>query len=775
MDRDHKQALAALLGELDAAVIVATHDPEFAAAFADRVILLADGAPIADAGIAEVLAGGSYFATETARILGGAGGALTPADGAELITAAPAPRRRCSGELAAGGLRAAGPGAGGGFAWYERQRPDARIVALVGTLSAFAALGRIAFAAVPNVKPTTDIVLIAGYALGGGPGFAVGALAGLTSNFFFGQGPWTPWQMAAWGATGIIGAGLARLVERASLPARRGAARGPRRSAAGRWRSSAASWASLHRRSRMSATGSPTAITAAGHSAAYVGQGLGFDAIHAAGCLMFALALGPGADPLDPAVRPPAAGAVAPGRQPGARSHGGAGSLIVLTLVIALTTALGADRRRSRGRGRLAGHRPRGRGRPTCSGPRTPTADSARRPASRRTSCLPAGRRSGWRRPAAISTTVAARRRTDGLRHAPAPVRRRTSDRWNGRSWSSTPPGCLRASFAGHDLVAELERHLRRDGSVSDQVNLTAFAILALRAGGIDAQLTDGALAGGASRITTAASASPGAGGSSDVDDTGATLEALAGDGGDPGGERPRGGVPASSAGSRWRLPLPAGRRFKRAVDRLGDPGTRRDRRRAGRRPRCRRPVPDRLPGLAGRRRTDRSGYSRGLTQTPVWVTGEALMALEGNPLPVAAPPPAAPAERAPAASGRPAGTAQRSARHATRRGTRRRRAATARSPAPGRGSGRAVRDPRPAPEAPDSGVRIRAWRTPWASSPRSFWLPSGSADRARSASPDPLSAAHTVLCTAACGSESRRRQLTASAGSRWCLRSWAS
>ncbi len=56
-----------------------------------------------------------------------------------------------------------------GFAWYERGRPDARIVALVGTLAAFAALGRIAFAAVPNVKPTTDIVLIAGYALGGDP------------------------------------------------------------------------------------------------------------------------------------------------------------------------------------------------------------------------------------------------------------------------------------------------------------------------------------------------------------------------------------------------------------------------------------------------------------------------------------------------------------------------------------------------------------------------------------------------------------------------------
>ena len=95
------------------------------------------------------------------------------------------------------------------FGWYEGARPDARVVALVGTLAAFAALGRIAFAAIPNVKPTTDIVLVSGYALGGAPGFVVGAVAGLTSNFFFGQGPWTPWQMAGWGMTGVLGAVLA--------------------------------------------------------------------------------------------------------------------------------------------------------------------------------------------------------------------------------------------------------------------------------------------------------------------------------------------------------------------------------------------------------------------------------------------------------------------------------------------------------------------------------------------------------------------------------------
>jgi energy-coupling factor transport system ATP-binding protein len=86
MDRRRKDELAALLSELDAAVIVATHDPEFAAAFAQRIVLLADGAPIADGSPSEVLAGGTYFATETARILGGAGGVLRPEDGVALIT-----------------------------------------------------------------------------------------------------------------------------------------------------------------------------------------------------------------------------------------------------------------------------------------------------------------------------------------------------------------------------------------------------------------------------------------------------------------------------------------------------------------------------------------------------------------------------------------------------------------------------------------------------------------------------------------------------------------
>ena len=81
MDRDCKALLARLLSSLDAAVLVATHDPEFIAAFAERVVLLADGGVIADGPTREVLAGGSYFATETARILSGWGGLLTPDEG----------------------------------------------------------------------------------------------------------------------------------------------------------------------------------------------------------------------------------------------------------------------------------------------------------------------------------------------------------------------------------------------------------------------------------------------------------------------------------------------------------------------------------------------------------------------------------------------------------------------------------------------------------------------------------------------------------------------
>jgi energy-coupling factor transporter ATP-binding protein EcfA2 len=90
MDRLAKAELAAHLQtrtQGGQAVIVATHDPEFACACATRAILLAEGRVIADGPTAELLAGGWYFATETARILGGAAGALAPESGAELLAA----------------------------------------------------------------------------------------------------------------------------------------------------------------------------------------------------------------------------------------------------------------------------------------------------------------------------------------------------------------------------------------------------------------------------------------------------------------------------------------------------------------------------------------------------------------------------------------------------------------------------------------------------------------------------------------------------------------
>ena len=99
-----------------------------------------------------------------------------------------------------------------GFAWYEREKPPARVLAVVAALAALAVVGRLAFAAIPNVKPTTDIVLFAGYALGAVPGFAVGAVTAIVSNIFLSQGPWTVWQMAGWGAVGVGGALLARVL-----------------------------------------------------------------------------------------------------------------------------------------------------------------------------------------------------------------------------------------------------------------------------------------------------------------------------------------------------------------------------------------------------------------------------------------------------------------------------------------------------------------------------------------------------------------------------------
>lgn len=99
-------------------------------------------------------------------------------------------------------------------AWLEANPGSVRDLTLVATLAGLATAGRVLLHPIPGVQPVTVIVAAAGVSLGPKRGFAVGALTALVSNFFFGQGPHTPWQMLAWGGCGLA-AGLARrLLER---------------------------------------------------------------------------------------------------------------------------------------------------------------------------------------------------------------------------------------------------------------------------------------------------------------------------------------------------------------------------------------------------------------------------------------------------------------------------------------------------------------------------------------------------------------------------------
>ncbi len=102
------------------------------------------------------------------------------------------------------------------LAGFERSRPGAREVALVAALCALAVAARAAFAFVPHFKPVAGLVAIAGIACGPRTGFVVGSVAMLASNLMFGQGPWTPWQMLAYGLVGLV---FGLLAQRGIVPA----------------------------------------------------------------------------------------------------------------------------------------------------------------------------------------------------------------------------------------------------------------------------------------------------------------------------------------------------------------------------------------------------------------------------------------------------------------------------------------------------------------------------------------------------------------------------
>ena len=90
---------------------------------------------------------------------------------------------------------------------FEKRKPQAREIVIISVLCAIAVAGRLAFFMLPEFKPVVALVIISGICFGGETGFLVGSITGFVSNFFFGQGPWTPWQMFAFGIVGFL-AGL---------------------------------------------------------------------------------------------------------------------------------------------------------------------------------------------------------------------------------------------------------------------------------------------------------------------------------------------------------------------------------------------------------------------------------------------------------------------------------------------------------------------------------------------------------------------------------------
>jgi energy-coupling factor transport system substrate-specific component len=89
------------------------------------------------------------------------------------------------------------------FSRFENKKLEARELVLLAVLASIAAVGRIPFASIPSVQPTTFVIMMTGLVFGAESGFMVGAVAALASNMVLGQGPWTPWQMVAWGLVGL--------------------------------------------------------------------------------------------------------------------------------------------------------------------------------------------------------------------------------------------------------------------------------------------------------------------------------------------------------------------------------------------------------------------------------------------------------------------------------------------------------------------------------------------------------------------------------------------
>jgi energy-coupling factor transport system substrate-specific component len=531
-----------------------------------------------------------------------------------------------------------------GWLVYERSRPSARMVAVVATLAAVAALGRDAFVALPEVKPITAITLVVGYALGPLPGFSVGALGMLASNIMLGQGSYTPWQMAAWGLVGLIGAALGRL-------SRRRLGRVPL--------ALACCFSALLGKEIMNvyvwtigASHTPAALLAV------AGVGLPFDLVDAVASLLFGLAFAPELARVLTRVRSrmdirwDAAAIRAP---------------LALALVLGCVAALLPV-------GRAASARAQ---RPVSFGPAARARARASAPPPVRTARLAGARqaRAGLGRELAYLT--GAQDANGGFGAAPGQASSELYTAWaaiglaaagrnpvamrrgghsvlaalGAQAGTLEGPGdlertilALRAcgastgSLAGKNLIGGLLRYRAGDGSFGHLLNITAFAIFALRASGRSAG--DPVVGAAARWIAHHQDADggynfAGAGGASDVDDTAAALQGLI-DAGLRGGssvtravafvehaQNPDGGFPAqahqesNAQSTAWAIQglFAAGR----DVEAVRDHGSRS-------------PL-GYLESLVAPNGSVR--YSRTSSQTPVWVTAQALAALALKPFPV--------------------------------------------------------------------------------------------------------------------------------------------
>jgi energy-coupling factor transport system substrate-specific component len=497
-----------------------------------------------------------------------------------------------------------------GFAWYERTHPSTRVLALVATLAALAALGRVAFAPLPNVKPTTDIVLIAGLVLGGAPGFMVGAVAALASNLFFGQGPWTPWQMAAWGAVGVAGALLAR--------AARGREIGRVTLALVCGLAGLAFGAIMNLHLWITYSGDHSLAKLG----AYFATSLPFDLAHALGNVVFALAFGPALIRALERFRMRMEVRWLP--SPAAT----AGVLLVAALAGAAATGATAPPARAQGADAAAAKASLR----YLAGAQNDDGGWGGAPGQSSTSL-----HTGW---TALGLAAAGRNPRDvGSTSAIDYVRAHARDLNDLGELSRTilvfrAAGLSARDVGGRDLVAELLRKRKKDGSFASRVNTTAFAALALKATGSGPKALRGAgrwIAGQANPDGGFNFA--GKGGPSGIDDTGAAIQGLVaagrkrtkpvaraarflvkrqnGDGGFPlvpGGE-------SNAQSTAWAIQgLLAAGRDPAKVRRSRDP----------------------LAYL--RSLTSSSGevrYSRTSRQTPVWVTAQAVMALARKSLPL--------------------------------------------------------------------------------------------------------------------------------------------